>query len=223
MTLEEYFGNWIRVLNLKELDKVVYDLNHLYAAKKVCPAYGDIFKAFELCSYDDVKVVFLGQDPYPQKNVATGILFGNRKDVPESELSPSLKIVKEAAVNFEIPHNSIIFDQTLESWAKQGILMINSALTVEMNKVGSHTMLWRPFISSLLKNLSETNPGLIYVLFGSQAGTFRPYIKSGTVIKVDHPAYNARTETKMNPKLFTDINRELKDKYGTTIEWYKEY
>ena len=97
------------------------------------------------------------------KRQATGILFGNKADVPEDELSPSLKVVKEAAVNFEVPHNSIIFDQTLESWARQGILMINSALTVEMNKVGSHTMLWRPFISSLLKNISETNPGLIYV------------------------------------------------------------
>lgn len=223
MTLEEYFEGWLKVINKDKLDKVVFDINHLYAAKKVCPYYSDIFRAFELCPYSEVKVVFLGQDPYPQKDVATGILFGNKADVPESELSPSLKIVKEAAINFEIPHNSIIFDQTLESWAKQDILMLNSALTVEMNKVGSHTMLWRPFISSLLQNLSETNPGLIYVLFGNQASTFKPYIRSGTVIRVEHPAYNARTGTKMNPKLFTDINRELKSKYGTTIQWYSEY
>lgn len=223
MSLEEYFGDWIRVINQKELNTVIGTMNRIYSSKKVCPAAENVFRAFDLCPYNELKVVFVGQDPYPQKDVATGILFGNKADVPEDELSPSLKVVKEAAVNLEVPHNSIIFDQTLESWARQGILMINSALTVEMNKVGSHTMLWRPFISSLLKNISETNPGLIYVLFGSQAGTFHPYIKTGTVIKVPHPAYNARTETKMNPELFTDINRELKSKYGTTIKWYQEY
>lgn len=223
MTLEEYFGDWMRVIDTKELNENLPIINQCYKVNKVCPAQEDVFRAFELCPYNDVKVVFLGMDPYPQKGVATGILFGNRKDVPEEELSPSLKVVKEAAINFEIPHNNIIFDQTLESWAKQGILMLNSALTVEMNRVGSHTMFWRPFTAKLLKNLSETNPGLIYVLFGNQAGTFKPYIKSGTVIKVEHPAHNARVGTKMNPKLFTDINRELKDKYGTTIEWYKEY
>lgn len=57
--------------------------------------------------------------------------FGNRKEVSEDNLSPSLNVVKEAAINFEVPHYCITFDQTLESWAKQGILMINSALTVE--------------------------------------------------------------------------------------------
>lgn len=223
MRLEEYFGDWLWVIDKNELFTVLNSIDQYYSIRKVCPAPENVFRAFELCPYDELKVVFVGQDPYPQKDVATGILFGNRADVPEDELSPSLKVVKEAAVNFEVPHNSIIFDQTLESWARQGILMINSALTVEMNKVGSHTMLWRPFISSLLKNISETNSGLIYVLFGSQAGTFQPYIKTGTVIKVPHPAYNARTETKMNPELFTGINRELKSKYGTTIKWYQEY
>ena len=103
--------------------------------------------------------------PYPQKGVATGILFGNKKEVLEEDLSPSLKIIKEAVINFEIPHNNIIFDQTLENWAKQGILMINSALTVEMNKIGSHVMLWRPFISKLLKNLSESSCSIVSVSY----------------------------------------------------------
>lgn len=223
MTQEEYFGGWLRVFDIGELDKITFALSHLYAAKKVYPSYGDIFRAFELCPYEEVKVVFLGQDPYPQRDVATGILFGNKADVAESELSPSLNIVKEAAINFEVPHNSVIFDQTLESWAKQGVLMLNSALTVEMNKVGSHTMLWRPFISSLLKNLSETNPGLIYVLFGNQAKTFRHYITSGDIVIVPHPAYNARIGTKMESSLFTNINKKLKEKYNSTIKWYLEY
>lgn len=129
MTLGEYFGDWIRVIDVNELDKVTKTIGNI--RKPICPNIPDVFKAFTLCSYNNLKVVMIGQDPYPQKDVATGILFGNRKEVSDEDLSPSLKIVKEAAIDFEIPHNSIIFDQTLESWANQGILMINSALTVE--------------------------------------------------------------------------------------------
>lgn len=163
--------------------------------------------------------------PYPQKGVANGILFGNRADVQEKNLSPSLQIVKEAAINFEVPKNSCIFDPTLESWAKQGILMINSALTVEMNKVGSHVMIWRPFISKLLKNLSDYDTGIVYVLFGKQAQTFKPYIneKFNHVFEVEHPAYFARNGRKMPHELFVNISNTVKGIYGVPIEWYKEY
>lgn len=139
MTLNEYFGNWIRVIDVNELNKVTGIIGNI--RKPICPSIPDVFRSFTLCPYEDLKVVMIGQDPYPQKDIATGVLFGNRSEASEDNLSPSLKIVKEASINFEVPHNSIIFDQTLESWANQGILMINSALTVEMNKVGSHTML----------------------------------------------------------------------------------
>lgn len=223
MTLGEYFGNWIRVIDVNELDKVTKIIGNI--RKPICPSISDVFKAFNLCHYKDLKVVMIGQDPYPQKNVATGILFGNKMEVDEDNLSPSLKIVKEATINFEIPHNNIIFDQTLESWANQGILMINSALTVEMNKVGSHTMLWRPFITKLLKNLSEWNSGIIYVLFGEQARTFKPYINSrfNIILEEKHPAYYARIEKRMPSTVFESISKITKDKYGEPIKWFQEY
>lgn len=225
MTLEEYFGRWMRVVDKKELGAILNKLGLEYKRRPICPTQSNVFKAFELCPYDELKVVMLGQDPYPQKGVATGVLFGNSKEVTEENLSPSLQIVKEAAINFEIPHNCIIFDQTLESWAKQGILMINSALTVEMNKIGSHVMLWRPFIAKLLKNLSEWNTGIIYVLFGKQAQTFKPYINKqfNTIIEEDHPAYFARTGTSMPHTVFEQVSKLTKDKYGVPITWYKEY
>lgn len=223
MTPGEYFGDWIRVIDVNELDKVTKTIGNI--RKPICPNIPDVFKAFTLCSYNNLKVVMIGQDPYPQKDVATGVLFGNRKEVSEEDLSPSLKIVKEAAVDFEIPHNSIIFDQTLESWANQGILMINSALTVEMNKVGSHTMLWRPFMTKLLKNLSEWNTGIIYVLFGEQARTFVPYInsKSNIILEEKHPAYYARIGSRMPSTVFKTISKLTKDKYGEPIVWFQEY
>lgn len=225
MTLEEYFGRWMRVIDKRELESVLSKLGPEYKRKPICPAQSNVFKAFEVCPYDKLKVVMLGQDPYPQKGVATGILFGNKEGTRDEDLSPSLQIIKEAAINFEIPHNCIIFDPTLESWAKQGILMINSALTVEMNKIGSHVMLWRPFIASLLKKLSENETGIIYVLFGKQAQTFKPYINKqfNTVLEENHPAYFARTGEVMPHTVFEQISKLTKGMYGMPITWYQEY
>lgn len=225
MTLDEYFGDWMRVIDRTELNNVMIKVGQEYRRKPLCPAQSDVFRAFEFCPIKDLKVVMLGQSPYPQKGVATGILFGNRKEVNEDNLSPSLNVVKEAVINFEVPHYCITFDQTLESWAKQGILMLNSALTVEMNKAGSHVMVWRPFIAKLLKNLSEYNTAIVYVLFGRQAQTFKPYINNmfNHIIEIEHPAYFARNGIKMPHQLFIDISNRVKGIYGVPIKWYEEY
>lgn len=224
MTIEEYFGDWMRVIDKPELVRVSTWLSKQNPAT-LCPSHANVFRAFTLCSLRDCKVVFVGQDPYPQKGVATGILFGNSKDTPEDKLSPSLDVIKEASVNYEIPHQELEFDNTLESWAKQGILMINSALTCKMNEVGSHALNWRQFIIKLLQNMSTRESGIIYVLFGRQAQSFKQYIdaKNNDIIEIEHPSYFARTKTKMPYSVFTDINKILKAKYGTEIAWYKDY
>lgn len=224
MTSDEYFGDWMKVIDRAELNNVMAKVGQEYRRKSLCPAQPDVFKAFELCPFKDLKVVMLGCDPYPQKGVATGILFGNKANVQEKNLSPSLQIVKEAAINFEIPHYCVTFDPTLESWVKQGILMLNSALTVEMNKVGSHVMIWRSFIIALLKHLSEYETGIIYVLFGRQAQTFKPYINKqfNDILEIEHPAYYARLNKRMPSELFATISNLCKDKYGVPIKWYQE-
>lgn len=224
MTYEEYFGDWTKVFDAKELGQIIKKLNIIYGARSVMPKYEDIFKAFTLCSLHDLKIVMLGQDPYPQMGVATGILFGNHKEISEEALSPSLKVIKEAVIDFAVPHNLVTFDNTLESWCRQGILMLNSALTVELNRVGSHAMLWRKFIGSLLSNICKYETGLIFVLFGTQAQTFTPYINStyNTIIKEKHPAWYARIGNKLPHSLFVNISNMCVDKYGIPIEWYKE-
>lgn len=214
------FNDWMKVINTSILFKVLNQIN----PENICPKKEDVFKAFTLCSLKDCKVVLMGQDPYPQKGVATGILFGNSLDT--EELSPSLQIIKEAAIDYTKPHNyPIEFDNSLESWAKQGILMINSALTVEVNKIGSHTAMWRPFISNLLETLSNYQLGIVYVLFGQQAQTFKPYINpSGNyILKENHPAYYARTGTRMSSDIFKEVNKCLKKQYNEEIVWYTEF
>ena len=222
MTIDEYFGDWMKVLDRNETMKIMGWLRSINQST-LCPNIKDVFKAFKLCPYNKCRVVFIGQDPYPQRGVAQGVLFGNSSDTPENKLSPSLQIIKESVINFEIPHNLITFDPTLESWAKQGILMINSALTTEVGKIGVHMMKWRPFMIAFLKQMSMINPGIIYVLFGSQAQILEPYInKNNYVLKIEHPAYFARTNKKMPYHIWKDINKILYDLYGERIEWFKE-
>ena len=223
MTIDEYFGDWMKVLDRKETVKIMNWLKTTDSST-LCPSIKNVFKAFKLCSYNECKVIFIGQDPFPQKGVAQGILFGNSSNTPEDKLSPSLKVVKESVINFDIPHNFITFDPTLESWAKQGILMLNSALTTEVGKVGIHTLKWRPFIGSFLKNMSEKNPGIIYVFFGSQAKSLNTYINNNNNYKlfIEHPAYYARLNKRMPSDIWYTVQKLVYNIYGTSIEWYKE-
>ena len=229
MSIEEYFGDWIRIIDRTELNKVMNILNNEYNKFSVFPYKKDVFKAFKLCPLDNLKIIIISQDPYPDiynnKPRATGIAFANNSEIPEEYWSPSLKILKESVINFDIPHNCITFDPTLESWCKQGILMLNAALTVEQNNIGSHIMLWRPFIAKLLYNICLYNTGIIYVLFGKQAQTFEPYInnKFNYIVKANHPSYYARTEQKMPKEVFKKIDNLVYNIYGETIEWYKEF
>ncbi len=222
MKAEEYFGDWMPVIDKPELLKIMNWLQTVDKTK-ICPEPKNIFRAFQLCSRRECKIVFLGQDPYPQKGVATGILFGNSKDTPEEQLSPSLRVIKEAAIDYTVPHNVIEFDNTLESWAKQGILMINTALTCAINVVGSHFPIWQGFISKLIRNFCEYDSGIVFVLFGSQANIFsKDIIGFQDVIKVYHPAYYARKGERMPSDIFYQINDLMKSKYGEKIEFYRE-
>ena len=223
MTIDEYFEDWMKVLDRNETVKIMNWLKTTDSST-LCPSIKNVFKAFKLCSYNECKVIFIGQDPFPQKGVAQGILFGNSSNTPEDKLSPSLKVVKESVINFDIPHNLITFDPTLESWAKQGILMLNSALTTEVGKVGIHTLKWRPFIGSFLKNMSEKNPGIIYVFFGSQAKSLNTYINNNNNYKlfIEHPAYYARLNKRMPSDIWYTVQKLVYNIYGTSIEWYKE-
>ena len=140
---------WLKVIDKKELEKALNKVKILHDSKSIMPEYRNIFRAFALCDYNNLKVVMLSQDPYPQKDVATGIAFGCEKEV-----QPSLEILKNTAINLYIPHNLITFDNTLESWCRQGVLMLNSSLTVEVGKPLSHTYIWARFTTELIKNIN---------------------------------------------------------------------
>ena len=223
MTIQEYFGDWSKVVDLEEANRVIKKLsssNHI-----ICPQLKNIFKAFNLCPFKELRVVIIGQDPYPQKGVATGIAFANSLDTQDNSYSPSLEILRESVIDYTIPHRTIIFDPSLEKWEEQGVLLLNSALTCEVGRVGSHYLLWRPFIISLLTNLSKCSSGIVYVLMGSQAQSLEPYINKqfNHVIHIRHPSYYARTKSRMPSDVWQKINNILIGQNGYGIEWYKEY
>lgn len=220
MTAEEYFSDWMKVIDRDELMKVMRWIQTLDESN-ICPAKSNIFRAFKLCPFEKLRVCCVGQDPYPQPGVAQGILFGNSKNTPV--LSPSLQVIKECAINYELPHGPIEFDNTLESWAKQGMLLINSAFTCNVNEIGSHLSIWKPFTSKLIENISSYDDGLVFVLFGGQAQSFKSCIKGHhKIIEVAHPAYFARRNETMPYSTFTEINEFLKGQYNEQIEFYKE-
>lgn len=222
MTAEEYFGDWMRVIDKDELMRVMRWIQTLNDSK-ICPSKKNIFRAFQLCPYNKLRVCCIGMDPYPQPGIAQGVLFGNSKDTPEELLSPSLQVIKECVINYEIPHGPIEFDNTLESWAKQGVLLINSAFTCKVNEIGSHLNIWRPFTAKLIENISSKDNGLVFVLFGGQAQSFKSHIKGfHKIIEVPHPAYFARRNEIMPYNTFIEINKFLKAQYNEQIEFYKE-
>ena len=151
---------------------------------------------------------------------ATGLAFANAAD--RKVLSPSLKVIKDSVLSLADSKESPIFDSTLESWAEQGILLLNSALTVRRGEPGSHMKAWRPFIERLLVAISgKTNA--CFLLFGKTAWTFKDCIFDNDrgVFMEYHPAYYARNNTQMPNIIWKNMLEYVQENYGTTLKLYE--
>ena len=216
MLLTEVLKDWTDVIDFKLLRSVLSNV----PKENTTPIIRDYFKAFEECCYKDLNIVILCQDPFPQKDIATGIAFANKDYV----VSPSLKVIEKTLIENNYHKGPAYLDPTLISWCKQGILLLNSALTVEINKPNSHTMLWRPFIADVLKRLSIYKTGIVYILFGENAKTFKPYInkRNNYILEEKHPAYYARIEGLMPYTVFEESSRIIKENSNISIKWLDE-
>ncbi|KKP87058.1 MAG: Uracil-DNA glycosylase [Candidatus Roizmanbacteria bacterium GW2011_GWA2_35_8] len=136
-----------------------------YLTKKVFPPPKAIFHAFDLCPFDKVKVVIVGQDPYHSEGQANGLSFAVGKDIT---LPPSLKnIFKEIKSDLGI---TLIENGDLSRWATQGVLMLNSVLTVAANQPTSHKGKgWEFFTDAIIKRLNEKREKIVYMLWGKYA------------------------------------------------------
>lgn len=220
---KKVFGDWWNYIDYKELEQVIDSLNLRYKESIILPSKQDVFKAFTCCNPNRLRVIMVGQDPYPQRGAATGLAFANNT---QDNISPPLKVIRNTINDYAKSRGDLmpIIDNSLTSWANQGVLLLNSALTVEEEKPGSHSLLWRPFIKTFLRDMSVTRPDIIYVFFGKEAQSFIPYLSDflykPIVLKENHPSYYARTGIPMDYTIFKEIDNYTKQMNNDTIQWY---
>jgi uracil-DNA glycosylase len=188
-----------------------------YEESIVYPKQEDLFRAFNLCDYDKLKVVILGQDPYFNEGVANGLAFSVN---PGVKTPPSLKnIIKE--LHSDIKGN---IDPDLNNWAKQGVLLINSILTVEAKKPKSHSEFgWDMFTNYVINYISNNKKGIAFVLWGNDAIRKEELINKSNnhlVIKSPHPSPLSSYRGFFGSKPFSRINYFLENNGDEPINWY---
>jgi uracil-DNA glycosylase len=181
-------------------------------AHKVYPAAEDVFRAFDLTHFDEVRVVILGQDPYFTPGHATGLAFS----VPSGVIPPpSLRTILA-----ELRDDLGVSGPTdLTNWARQGVLLLNTALTVRAGDPNSHATKWEVFTNAVIRQISEEADRVVFVLWGESAQKRRPLIDSSRheVIEAAHPNAWANALVPLRgSKPFSRINALVK---GEPIDW----
>jgi len=184
--------------------------------KDISPSLQELFKAFEYCSFSSTKVVIFGQDPYFQKNVANGLAFSVRKN---NSIPASLKnIFQEIKNDIGLLSNQ---NGCLKAWATQGVLLLNSSLSVEVGKAGSHSKIgWDTFIKDVLKALNKKNK-IVYVLWGNKAQNYAKFINNSNnlILTSSHPSPLSVYKGFHGCKHFSKCNNYLKQNNLNKINW----
>lgn len=189
--------------------------NEVAQGRRFTPPLKEAFNGIIKCPYDSLKVVMIGQDPYPKLGVADGIAFScSHNEIPQ----PSLRMFHLALKDFDPDYEPFT---DLTPWVDQGILMLNTALTTEIGKPGTHQKIWQNFTAEILNHLSKAKPNLVYVFFGKKAQEWEDFVPSNAVkIKVAHPAAAVYTGGVWNHNnVFPDISKAVKEIFDYDIEW----
>ena len=188
-----------------------------YAETTVYPPASKIFAAFDMCPFDKVKVVILGQDPYHGPNQANGLCFSVSDGI---RIPPSLQnIYKEINNDLKIEMSS---SGNLERWARQGVMLLNSTLTVEAGKPASHAGHgWEIFTDNVIKTLSDKKNGLVFLLWGSYALNKGKLIDrtKHLVLESAHPSPLSAHRGFLGNKHFSKTNEYLMQRGEEPIKW----
>jgi len=207
------------MINSEEFHKLIYKLKtEAEEERRFTPKLKDLFRAFEECPYDKLKVIFIGQDPYPQLGVADGIAFScSFNDKPQPSLRYIFKALEEQYTH--IRHEDLLYNPCdLKRWANQGVLMLNTAFTVQIGKIGSHYDLWKPFTHHILQSINREFKDLQVVLLGKKAEEWQLRLDKQIIHKVAHPASAAYKGGKWDSQnVFRNINDSFE--YRDRIIW----
>lgn len=206
----------------EDFDNIILKLEELVNEdKRFTPPLKQVFRAFLECPIGSLKVVFIGQDPYPQLGVADGIAFscGNTMK-KEASLRYMHKAIAET-----VYHNTKDVKELnpdLTPWSNQGVLMLNTSLTTEVGKIGKHLDIWQPFTSYLLDMLNAHNEELIWVFLGKKAQDYSDLVDDRHhKLFASHPAsaaYQAQQMWDCND-VFNKVNGILKQSQKEEITW----
>jgi len=202
---KEYFQNLVSFIKKEYSDKIIYPPGKL------------ILKAFNNCTFQDLKVVIIGQDPYHGYNQANGLCFSVYDGVKKP---PSLlNIFKElkSDLSLKIPTSG-----NLEKWSKQGVLMLNSILTVEKASPGSHKKKgWEVFTDSIIEIINNEKSNIVFILWGAYAQKKGEKInrKKHLILESAHPSPLSANRGFFNQKHFSKCNEYLKRHNKAKIMW----
>ena len=188
-----------------------------YRSREIYPPMHDIFNAFKLCAYEKVKVVILGQDPYYGEGQAHGLAFSVKRGV---DVPPSLKnIYKELStdIGFKIPAHGC-----LESWAKQGVFLLNTALTVRKGQPLSHRGKgWETFTDHVIEILSRRENPMAFLLWGANARSKKTLIDRSRhlVLEAPHPSPLSAFAGFFGCRHFSQANAFLERNGVNPVDW----
>ena len=218
-------SSWAKVLE-PEFEKpyfsgIVSFLKEERAAGKIIyPPGPEIFSAFSLTPFGEVKAVLIGQDPYHGAGQAHGLCFSVRKGVT---VPPSLvNMYKELKADLDIDPPGHGF---LEQWAKQGLLMLNASLTVEAGKPMSHSKIgWEQFTDAVIRTVSEKKEGIVFILWGKFAQQKEALIDTSKhfVLKAAHPSPFSATAGFFGSRPYSNTNKLLQQQGKAPIDWRLE-
>ena len=190
----------------------------------VYPPSEDVFKAFKLTPYEKVRVVILGQDPY-HNGSADGLAFSQSYE--SHRCAPSLGLIlKEIERSYPEDVSNIqdgkIDPWDLSRWAEQGVLLLNTSLTVQKGKAGSHILYWKAFSKAVIKSLQQKRD-VVWLLMGTEAKNFSPLITNSThgIVETVHPAADLYSGTSKfyGSNCFKLVNEELNARNLKEIIW----
>lgn len=213
--------NWNQIIQAQQ-NKPYYKemqvfLDKAYVKKTIYPPKDEVFRAFDLCSYEDTKVVIIGQDPYHGDRQANGLSFSVYDGI---KLPPSLRnIYKELEADLGIKREG----GELEGWAKQGVLMLNKIMTVEAKSPASHANIgWDTFTDAIIESLNDHPETIVFLLWGNYAKKVKPLIsKRHIIIEGIHPSPLSAYRGFFGSKPFSMINEKLKACHRDVIDWSK--
>jgi len=206
------------VMRKKETTELSRKIQEERSKYNVYPSPENVLRAFSLCDPIDFKVVILGQDPYHTPGMAIGLAFGVPNLLSEKQLPPSLKTIIKEVKQSTGEYNG---DNDLTSWAKQGVLLLNTALTVREGEANSHSKLWNDFTKEIISNIDKEFDNLIFMLWGKHAQYYAKQINHAKhyILTAGHPSPLNTKDVFIGCNHFNKANEVLKEDGKQQIKW----